>query len=186
MAALVTAATALVLTLRDPDGKDTEANGAKGGGASTAATSSAPSAKRTPTPAPKATPPAAATPSASSPSEEAAIPPSASEGWIAQLFSEPIRSGTAARDKRLATIRKSVPEAVYVRSDDYASLNPGFWVIYAPGPFTDGRAALAFCAERGRTTYTTCIGRYLSTGKADYGLQCRPPAANPTGRCTRT
>ena len=186
VAALVTAATALVLTLRDPDGKDTEANGAKGGGASTAATSSAPSAKRTPTPAPKATPPAAATPSASSPSEEAAIPPSASEGWIAQLFSEPIRSGTAARDQRLATIRKSVPEAVYVRSDDYASLNPGFWVIYAPGPFTDGRAALAFCAERGRTTYTTCIGRYLSTGKADYGLQCRPPAANPTGRCTRT
>ena len=50
---------------------------------------------------------------------------------------------------------KSIPEAVFVRSDDYASLRPGFWVIYAPGPFTDGRAALNFCAERGRTSPNT-------------------------------
>ncbi len=78
-----------------------------------------------------------------------------------------------------------MPGAVYVRSDNFASLRPGYWVIYAPGPFADGRAALRFCAERGRTTATTCIGRYLSKNAADFSLQCRPPATSPTGRCTR-
>lgn len=72
-----------------------------------------------------------------------------------------------------------------MRSDTYASLRPGYWVIYAPGPFADGRAALAFCHERGRTTLATCLGRYLSTSATDFADQCRPPAANPTGRCTR-
>lgn len=83
-------------------------------------------------------------------------------------------------------IRESVPEAVYVRSDDFASLRPGYWVFYAPGPFADGQAALSFCAERGRTTPSTCMGRYLSTSPADFALQCRPPATSPTGRCART
>ncbi|WP_329269650.1 serine/threonine-protein kinase [Streptomyces sp. NBC_01451] len=105
--------------------------------------------------------------------------------WIAQLHSEPVDSGTAARDARLAKIRETVPEAVFVRSDEYASLRPGYWVIYAPGPFADGRAALAFCGERGLTTPSTCLGRYLSDDADDFDDQCRPPAANPTGRCTR-
>ncbi|WP_245173246.1 serine/threonine-protein kinase [Streptomyces aureus] len=105
--------------------------------------------------------------------------------WIAQLYSEPVSSGSGARDQRLSQIRGTVPEALYLRSDDYASLRPGYWVIYAPGPFTDGRAALSFCAERGRTTANACIGRYLSTDPADLPLQCRPPSANATGRCTR-
>ena len=111
--------------------------------------------------------------------------PVAADRWIAQLHSEPVSSGTAVRDVRLAKIRESVPEAVFVRSDKYASLRPGYWVIYAPGPFTDGRAALAFCGERGLTTSTTCLGRYLSDDVADFDDQCRPPATNPTGRCTR-
>ncbi|MFI1482913.1 protein kinase [Streptomyces sp. NPDC020747] len=182
VAALATAATALVLTLRESDGDDSKA---KGGGVSASGTATSPSAKQTPTPASKPAPSKQASQPAASPSEEATTP-SASEGrWIAQLFSEPVGSGTAARDQRLAAVRKTVPEAVYVRSDDYASLRPGFWVIYAPGPFTDGRGALSFCAERGRTTPTTCVGRYLSTASADYSLQCSPPAAGPKGRCTR-
>jgi hypothetical protein len=44
----------------------------------------------------------------------------------------------------------------------------GYWVIYAPGPFTDSRAALSYCDEHGRTTANTCIGLYLSTSSADY------------------
>ncbi|MEV0114729.1 protein kinase [Streptomyces sp. NPDC050844] len=123
--------------------------------------------------------PGPTTPPASSP---AARPAS---GWIAQLFSEPVGSGEAARDRRLAAVRKDVPEAAYVRSDDYASLRPGFWVIYAPGPFADGRAALRFCAERGKTSGDTCVGRYLSSSGGDYGLQCKPPVSAPVGRCTR-
>ncbi|MCZ4515685.1 hypothetical protein O3Q52_47785, partial [Streptomyces sp. ActVer] len=182
VAALATAATALVLNLRDSDGDD---NKAKGSGVSASGTATSPSAKQTPTPESTPAPSKEASQPAASPSEEATTTPATGGRWIAQLFSEPVGSGTATRDQRLAAIRKSVPEAVYVRSDDYASLRPGFWVIYAPGPFTDGRAALSFCADRGRTTSTTCVGRYLSTASADYSLQCSPPAASPKGRCTR-
>ncbi|MDQ8701526.1 serine/threonine-protein kinase [Streptomyces sp. LHD-70] len=111
--------------------------------------------------------------------------PPAAGSWVAQLFSEPVSTGTAARDRRLANIRQTVPGARYVRSDNYASLKPGYWVIYAPGPFAGGRAALNHCATLGRTSPNTCVGRYLSHDRADFPLQCRPPAANPTGRCTR-
>ncbi|MFE9764509.1 serine/threonine-protein kinase [Streptomyces sp. NPDC005808] len=159
----VAAAGALFLNLRgDPgDGKEASTGGSSG------TPVSGTSAPATPTPTPT--------------SSEAAT-----GRWIAQLFSEPVSSGTAARDTRLAEVRKSVPEAVYLRSDDYASLSAGYWVIYAPGPFTDGRAVLAYCGEHGRTTANTCIGRYLSTSSADYDLQCHPPADAPTGRCTRS
>lgn len=121
---------------------------------------------------------------AASPESSPDVPP-ASGSWIAQLHSEPVASGTAARDRGLTAVREEVPEARYLRSDDYASLRPGFWVIYAPGPFADGRAALRFCAERGRTTDKNCAGRYLSSDGGDYGLQCKPPVSAPVGRCTR-
>ncbi|GEC05035.1 hypothetical protein SSP24_26900 [Streptomyces spinoverrucosus] len=121
---------------------------------------------------------------AGTPSTPTPTPPGTGR-WIAQLHSEPLSAGTAARDRSLARIRESVPEAVVVRSDDYASLRPGYWVFYAPGPFADGRAALTFCAERGHTTPNACLGRYLSASPADFALQCRPPATAPTGRCTR-
>ncbi|MBB1253248.1 serine/threonine protein kinase [Streptomyces sp. OF3] len=105
-------------------------------------------------------------------------------GWIAQLFSEPVSTGAAARDRRLAAVRASVPEARMLRSDDYASLNPGYWVFYAPGPFTDGRAAVRWCADRGRTTANECVGRYLSDRAADKELVCHPQGGG-SGRCTR-
>ncbi|WP_328441943.1 protein kinase [Streptomyces sp. NBC_00444] len=148
----------------------------------TASTPSAPEARTTPSPSP--TP--EGTPSAAPPGSASPDTPAGSGSWVAQLHSEPLSSGTAARDQRLAVIRESVPEAVYVRSDDFASLRPGYWVFYAPGPFADGQAALSFCAERGRTTPSACMGRYLSTSPADFALQCRPPATSPTGRCART
>ncbi|MFD6286036.1 serine/threonine-protein kinase [Streptomyces sp. NPDC060205] len=175
--ALATAATALVLTLGDRGDGDGKEDGAKGGTPAPTSSSSdpsrSPSSKRSSTPTP--------TPEPSAPDSS----PASGGRWIAQLFSEPVGSGTAARDRRLAAVRESVPEAVYLRSDDYASLRPGYWVVYAPGPFTDGRDALSFCAERGRTTPTECVGRYASRSADDYKLQCRPPAADPTGFCTR-
>ncbi|WP_328860259.1 serine/threonine-protein kinase [Streptomyces sp. NBC_00306] len=190
VAVAITAATALVLVLRDL-GKD-EAGGRGGPTGSAVSTPAATTSDPRPTPSPSptrspsSTPTPTPTPTPSSPDESSDPPrPPATGGWIAQLYSEPLGSGTAARDVRLAKVRATVPEAVFVRSDDYASLRPGFWVIYAPGPFADGRAALAFCAERGRTSPSTCIGRYLSTSSADYGLQCRPTAAGASGRCTR-
>lgn len=114
-------------------------------------------------------------------------PPAPSGGsWIAQLFSEPVSTGTATRDRRLAAVRAEVPEARYLRSDDYASLRPGYWVFYVPGPFNDGRAALRFCAEKGRTSGNECVGRYLSDDGADADAICHPPAASPKGRCSRS
>ncbi|MDF3150120.1 serine/threonine protein kinase, partial [Streptomyces sp. T21Q-yed] len=176
-AALVIAtATALVFALR-PGDTDGDGDDKAGGTTAPTVTRSAPNPtpqQPSPSPTPGSTPPAR-------------TPIGTPEGrWIAQLHSEPIASGTAARDRQLAAIRRSVPEATVLRSDDYASLRGGYWVIYAPGPFTDGRAALTFCAERGRTTANTCLGRYLSTDATDSTLQCRPPATAPTGSCTRT
>jgi len=169
--AFLVAVAAAFLTLRFLDG-DERTDGGPGPVAGT-------------TTSPTPTPTASATSSTTASTTPSATPSAATGRWIAQLFSEPVGSGTAARDARLAKVRESVPEAMILRSDAYASLRPGYWVIYAPGPFADGRAALAFCGERGRTTPNTCLGRYLSTNAADFALQCRPPAASPTGRCTR-
>ncbi|MGW1881782.1 serine/threonine-protein kinase [Streptomyces sp. NPDC001970] len=188
VAVAITAATALVLSLRDAGTETT--GGAKGSGGTgsthtapaTPASSASPSTSSRTSSSPSPTP----APSVTRSSAPAETPPPPSGQWIAQLFSEPVASGTAARDRRLASVRRTVPEAVFVRSDDYTSLRPGYWVLYAPGPFADGRAALAFCAERGRTSANTCIGRYLSTSPSDFGLQCRPPASRPSGRCTRS
>ncbi|RKN06092.1 serine/threonine-protein kinase [Streptomyces radicis] len=102
--------------------------------------------------------------------------------WVAQLFSESVDSGTAARDERLDAVRATVPEAEVLLSADWASLRPGYWFIYAPGPFADGNAALAFCAERGLTTGNECVGRYLSHDPADADLLCNPDNL-ATSRC---
>ncbi|MFF7160673.1 protein kinase [Streptomyces sp. NPDC008086] len=164
--ALAVAGAAFVLTLRLGD---------TGGDDKARARTPAPTATATGSPVPAKQRPTPATPT----------PTSANGRWIAQLHSEPVSAGTANRDRRLAVLRQSVPETAVLRSDDHASLRPGYWVFYAPGPFTDGRAALAFCAERGRTSPNTCIGRYVSTDATENALQCRPPVTAPTGRCTR-
>ncbi|MFI1566972.1 protein kinase [Streptomyces sp. NPDC020490] len=181
------AATASVLTFHTREDDKPTAGAAVG---TTTPASRAPAAQTRPaSPDPERSPSPDPTPSASSSPapgmSQQSSAPADSGRWIAQLYSEPVSSGTAARDQRLQRIRTSVPEALYLRSDDYASLRPGYWVIYAPGPFADGRAALTFCAEHGRTTANACIGRYLSTSRADFPLQCRPPASEATGRCTR-
>ncbi|WP_244808931.1 serine/threonine-protein kinase [Streptomyces sp. So13.3] len=106
--------------------------------------------------------------------------------WIAQLWSEPIVSEPVARDRQLTIVRRQVPEAIVLRSDDFASLRAGYWVVYAPGPYADGSAAVAFCAERGRTTPNQCVGRYLSHRAADIVYICRPAGGGTTaGACRR-
>ncbi|WP_062211524.1 serine/threonine-protein kinase [Streptomyces sp. NBRC 109706] len=102
--------------------------------------------------------------------------------WVTQLFSEPVSTGTATRDQRLAAVRADAPEAQVLRSDDYASLNPGYWVIYSPGPFADGHQAIGRCAELGLTTRNACVGRYLSQDPADIALICAPDGS---GGCVK-
>ncbi|WP_407565790.1 serine/threonine-protein kinase [Streptomyces sp. 184] len=118
----------------------------------------------------------------SSPQPPGSSPPN--DSWIAVLASEPVANGAAARDDRLANVRAEVPEAELLRSDDYPSLRPGYWVIHAPGPFADGKEAIAFCADRGRTAINACYGRYLSQDPDDSRLQCHP-ADGGSGRCSR-
>ncbi|WP_370076258.1 serine/threonine-protein kinase [Streptacidiphilus sp. MAP12-16] len=105
--------------------------------------------------------------------------------WIAQLASVPISSGSGARDSELAAIRRQVPGAEVLNSDDFASLRPGYWVMYAPGPFADGEQALASCAAAGRTTAAECVGRYLSHLASDITFICRHAASGVDGNCRR-
>ncbi|WP_257155661.1 serine/threonine-protein kinase [Streptomyces sp. Ru87] len=105
--------------------------------------------------------------------------------WIAQLAAVPSAAGRAARDERLADVRRQVPEAVLLHTDAFASLRPGHWVVHAARPFGSGTEAVAFCAERGRTTPRDCAGRYLSHSAGDRALICHPaPEGGATGRCT--
>ncbi|OEJ38642.1 nuclease PIN [Streptomyces agglomeratus] len=162
----------------------------KGNGGTSAITTSAPR-KAPPSPSPPG-PDAPATTSAppSAPPAPATKtspprPPSVAGGWIAQLHSEPLTAGRTALERRLAAVRHQVPGAQVLRSDDLRSFRPGYWVIYAAGPFADGRAALSFCAEHGRTTPDQCVGRWVSDSPADRVYLCLPPAGAATGRCTR-
>ncbi|MFD5632948.1 hypothetical protein ACFWJM_02180 [Streptomyces sp. NPDC127077] len=121
-----------------------------------------------------------------SPDTDQSSPPEVDSAntWIAQLASVPKRSGIEARDQALTEIRRTVPGAQTLDSDDFASLHPGYWVVYWAGPFTDGRAALAFCKTVGRTEATDCMGRYLSHETRDLPLICLPH--EPTGLCQTT
>ncbi|WP_031506633.1 serine/threonine-protein kinase [Streptomyces megasporus] len=138
------------------------------------------------TPEPSATP----TPSADRTPPDDGAPIAGEESvdtWVAQLFSEPVSSGTAVRDKRLAAVRAKAPGARVLLSDDFASLRPGYWMIYAPGPFPDGHAAARWCREHGMTKQNECQGRYLSRDADDRVYQCVPTTSGPggSGRCTR-
>ncbi|MEV6778913.1 serine/threonine-protein kinase [Streptomyces syringium] len=189
--AVVAAAVAAVLLAGgvylavEPGGDGTRAAGSPGTGVSPG------TAERTPTPrASGAGSPAPQRPSPSpTPSRAVGPAPAGPAGtWIAQLHSEPVSTGTATRDRRLATLRESIPEAVMLRSDDYASLNPGYWVFYAPGPFANGFEAVSWCAERGRITRNACVGRYVSHSAGDRDALCLPATGaagdSSSGRCT--
>jgi hypothetical protein len=139
---------------------------------------------------PGTSPPAASTPRSSPtsntsppPAVAGATPPTWGGIWVAQLDSVKVSSGRAALSSTLAKIRLEVPAAQVLTSADYASLVPGYWVIYYAGGFSDGTQALRFCAARGRTTGNKCLGRYVSHEAADGDYQCYPPVSAPTGNC---
>ena len=118
-----------------------------------------------------------------------AAPPSAAAPdnlWIAQLASVPVSAGTRRLHAKLTAVRRQVPQAQVLDSTQYASLRPGFWVVYYAASFSSGGQALAYCAAHGRTTSTQCIGRYLSHNIADYHYQCYPPASTAEPACYRS
>ncbi len=59
-------------------------------------------------------------------------------------------------------------------SDDYQSLNPGYWVVFA-GPFTTAAQAQNACwTDLDMKTASKCYGRRLSQDPADRGLVFAP------------
>jgi hypothetical protein len=105
--------------------------------------------------------------------------------WIAQLASISGSAGTSQVQSELDQIRAQVPGAQLLSSSDYASLNPGFWVIYYAGQFSDGTQALAYCSAHGLTTRNQCIGRYLSHSPDDKTYACYPPGGVQEASCYR-
>ncbi|MGW4892933.1 protein kinase domain-containing protein [Kitasatospora sp. NPDC004240] len=133
------------------------------------ATALLPDAHTTATPAPTGP---AVTPSASAGPTPS---PSAAGLWIAQLSAIPHGADPGARDKELLATQRQIPGARLLDSDDWKSLQPGYWVIYTTGDFPDGDSALAFCTQYGRSK---CAGRYLSQDKADIRFICLPPTTS--------
>jgi uncharacterized RDD family membrane protein YckC len=94
-----------------------------------------------------------------------------SNTWIAQLAS--VQAGDDSQlQAQYQAISAVIPNVKVVGSSDFASLTPGYWVIYYPGDFAEGTAAVDFCHQQGRSVPQSCFGRYLSHDTADRSLLC--------------
>ncbi|MDG4860549.1 serine/threonine protein kinase, partial [Streptomyces sp. T-3] len=184
LAVAVVAATALVFVLRSPDGKGKEAD--RNGDKDNAACPGGPDCTTSPPQDPPTTLPPT-TPPTTTPAESS--PPPVDEvanTWVAQLASFPKSSGTGPRDRAAAALRARGAENVqHLDSSAYASLKPGYWVLYSPG-FGNGEEAVSYCQGIGLTSRNQCVGRFISKSGTDFKYQCFPAAAGgTTGRCTR-
>jgi eukaryotic-like serine/threonine-protein kinase len=103
--------------------------------------------------------------------------------WVAQLASVPITAGSEQLKNVLAAVRTEIPQAGYLDSSDFASLHPGYWMVYYLGSFQNGNDALEYCAAHGRTSRDQCVGRYLSHNRSDVTYMCFPPAGSQTAGC---
>jgi peptidoglycan hydrolase-like protein with peptidoglycan-binding domain len=108
------------------------------------------------------------------------------DAWVAILGSLPDTTSPeqlqAATDALQSRLGVSVESA---RSGDYASLAPGYRVLFHDGGFSDGHGALRFCSEHGISSDNECAGRFLSHNKADYRLNCHFSDPAGAARCTR-
>ncbi|MGH3972965.1 MAG: hypothetical protein ACRDS9_06540, partial [Pseudonocardiaceae bacterium] len=104
--------------------------------------------------------------------------------WILQLSSLPVsRSSDEVERARVDAEQKLGLPVRVLNSTDFASLNPGFWVLYHPGNYTNGTQALDSCAAGAPTLEGQCIGRHLSHDAGDRGFVCYPSSI--TGRQSR-
>ena len=105
--------------------------------------------------------------------------------WIAQLASVPVSAGLAKLQQELAQVQADIPGAQYLASSGYASLNPGYWVIYYLDSFSDGTQAVEYCAAHGRANTNQCVGRFLSHDLRDKTYICVPPGGSDEKGCSR-
>jgi hypothetical protein len=92
--------------------------------------------------------------------------------WIAQLASVAYTDGEESLGRALREVRDQIPEARVLRTDDFLSYDPGYWVVYADEGFATGAEVLSFCDRRGRTTRNTCIGHFLTVDAPDHTRIC--------------
>ncbi|HWN62195.1 MAG TPA: hypothetical protein VNO25_16190, partial [Streptosporangiaceae bacterium] len=118
-------------------------------------------------------------------SSGAPTPSPAAGAWIAQLASVPVSADFADLQKELNQIRAEIPGAQYLISSDYASLNPGYWVVYYRDSFSDGTQAIDYCATHGRTSTNQCVGRFLSHNPQDKMYICLLPGGSQEKGCSR-
>lgn len=110
-----------------------------------------------------------------------------SGSWVAQLYSVDVTDGPAALDAAFASISADIPGAAVLESNSYASMTPGYWVIYHAGPFDDGYAVIDFCRSRGLSMPSNCLGRLLTPDPDDLTTsQCYiDPNGYATPACDR-
>lgn len=127
-------------------------------------------------------------PATPSPTGTTSRPPGedAADTWIAQLASLPASTTAAEVERQRAQIGTETGLATSVlNSSDFASLTPGYWVVYHAGGFPDGYAALDACRTHGRSGENSCVGRYLSHYGQHTTLICRFSDGPAARGCTR-
>lgn len=117
------------------------------------------------------------------PSSARPSPGSLDNVWVAQLASVPITAGSVQLQNMLTAVRSEISGAGYLDSSDFASLRPGYWMVYYLGSFQNGNDALEYCAAHGRTSSNQCVGRFLSHNRSDVTYTCFPPAGSQTKGC---
>lgn len=107
--------------------------------------------------------------------------------WILQLSSLPASRSNDELERARADAEQKLGLPVRVlNSSDFASLNPGFWVLYNPGNYPNGTQALNACVAGGSTLEGQCVGRYLSHDAGDRAFVCYPSSTSGRqSRCTR-
>jgi len=116
-------------------------------------------------PAPVPTRTTTGTSGAPSDTTTAAIPPLTQPApigkWVAQLFSVAEGEGIAAAEKRQSDLTRQLNTPVdIVRSSDFSSLRPGFWVGYHSAPFTSKEQVEQWCTQKNLSP-DACLVRKL-------------------------
>ncbi len=106
--------------------------------------------------------------------------------WVAIFGSLPDSMSPAQLQGTIDALQNRLGVSIQsARSGDYASLSPGYRVLYYDGGFSDGHGPLEFCSEHGISSDDDCAGRFLSHRRADYVLNCHFSDPKGSARCSR-
>lgn len=81
---------------------------------------------------------------------------------MAQLTSVPASAGADAVEAAWSKARSYATGAVVTGSGDWDSMEPGYWVVVAPGPFASVEEARSYCAAIDHPAAADCLPRELT------------------------